>query len=153
MKHSRSPAISVILLMLVVLTAINLPLLAGCGGGNPSSTTSSTSTGKSFSRDIQPIFNNNCVTCHQGQGTGLPSSMSLEPSKSYANLVGVQSTESAEMRVKAGAPDQSYLIAKLNGTQVAAGGSGAQMPLGSSPLPQSQIDLISQWITNGALNN
>ncbi|MDO8716167.1 MAG: hypothetical protein Q7J73_05105, partial [Dehalococcoidales bacterium] len=70
------------------------------------------------------------------------------------NLVGVASTENpAVMRVKAGAAGDSYLIAKVTGTQVAAGGMGAQMPYNAAPLSQSQIDLINQWIKQGALNN
>jgi hypothetical protein len=68
--------------------------------------------------------------------------------------VGVASTEDpSELRVKAGAPDQSYILAKLNGTQVAAGGSGAQMPYNQPPLSSAQISLIQQWISEGAPNN
>jgi methionine-rich copper-binding protein CopC len=49
--------------------------------------------------------------------------------------------------VKAGDPDSSYIIIKLtNG----AGIVGSQMPLGENPLPQATIDVIRQWITNGA---
>jgi len=93
------------------------------------------------------------VVCHQGQGAG-QSGLSLEPRVSYGNLVGVPSTENAkQMRVKAGVPEQSYIIAKLTGTQVAAGGLGAQMPYQAAPLSQSHIDVISQWISQGALNN
>jgi methionine-rich copper-binding protein CopC len=49
--------------------------------------------------------------------------------------------------VKAGDPNNSYIIIKLtNG----AGIVGSQMPLGENPLPQATIDVIRQWITNGA---
>ena len=107
----------------------------------------------SFSKDVQPIFNNYCVTCHQGQGPE-QSNLTLEPRLSYGNLVGVASTGNpALMRVKAGAAGDSYLIAKVTGTQVAAGGKGAQMPYNAAPLTQAQIDLINQWINQGALNN
>lgn len=47
------------------------------------------------------------------------------------------------MRVKAGTAGDSYIIAKLTGTQVAAGGMGAQMPYNAAPLSQAQIDLIA----------
>ncbi len=107
----------------------------------------------SFSKDVQPIFNGHCVTCHQGQGPE-QSNLTLEPRLSYSNLVGVASTGNpALMRVKAGAAGDSYLIAKVTGTQVAAGGKGTQMPYNAAPLSQSQIDLIIQWIKQGALNN
>ncbi len=45
-----------------------------------------------------------------------------------------------------GNPDQSYLIQKIEGHAAV----GARMPLGAPPLPQSTIDVIRQWIANGA---
>lgn len=143
--------------MLITLTTILIlsAILAGsaCSSGSKTSTpaTSTSSSGVSYSRDIQPIFNNYCVVCHQGAGQA---GLTLEPNLSYSKLVGVPSTQSTtELRVKAGAPDQSYLLAKLNGTQVQAGGGGTQMPQGTAPLSQAQISLIQQWIAAGALNN
>lgn len=104
----------------------------------------------SFSKDIQPIFEANCVTCHQG--TSGRAGLSLESGAAYSNLVNVKSTESPLMRVAPGAPDQSYLLNKLQGTQGQVGGSGTQMPI-DSPLPQAQISPVQQWISQGAPNN
>lgn len=134
----------VILLILGVLAAV-----VGCTS-SPSPSPSPTPSGVSFARDIQPILNANCVACHQG-ATG-PGGLSLEPGSAYKNLVNVRSTESPLMRVAPGAPDKSYLLNKLLGTQTQVGGSGAQMPFGA-PLPQNQINLIQQWISQGAPNN
>ncbi len=50
----------------------------------------------------------------------------------------------------AGAPGRSYVIDKLQGTNLCGGG---QMPLRGAALPSSQIDLIRAWICNGAPNN
>jgi mono/diheme cytochrome c family protein len=151
----------------VVFLTLGFALLlvaSGCGSGSktppvvpvqglPPPPAANTTAVTSYARDVQVIFNTTCVVCHQGQGAG-QSGLSLEPRVSYGNLVGVPSTENPkEMRVKAGVPDQSYIIAKLSGTQVAAGGSGAQMPYQATQLSQTQIDLISQWISQGALNN
>jgi mono/diheme cytochrome c family protein len=105
----------------------------------------------SLARDVQPIFNDNCVICHTG--TNGPVGLSLDPAVAYSKLVGVKSSESPLVRVSAGAPDNSYIIKKLTGTQAQAGGSGEQMPFGRSQLPQSKIDIIKQWISEGALNN
>ena len=147
--------LSVILATILTLSAL-LVASACSSGSKPTTPVTSSVTSSSvvsFSKDVQPIFNNNCVVCHQGQ-VAAQASLTLEPSLSYSKLVGVPSTESTtEMRVKAGAPDQSYLLAKLNGTQVQAGGSGAQMPYGATPLLQAQINLIQQWIAEGAPNN
>lgn len=125
---------------------------AGCNSGSGTTTTTSGSPSQvSYSRDIQPIFNNNCIVCHQITGQA---GLALEPSKSYAQLVGVQSTQAAgRLRVKAGEPAQSYLLDKLNGTQVQAGGTGVRMPQGLPALSQNQVNLIKTWIEEGAKNN
>ena len=141
------------------LTVIILALAGAVACGRTSSattsssptSTSASSSGVSFSRDVQPIFDANCVICHQGSSG--PAGLSLQANTSYANLVNTKSTESPLMRVSPGSPDKSYLLNKVLGTQNQAGGGGAQMPFGASPLPQSQINLIQQWISQGAPNN
>lgn len=52
------------------------------------------------------------------------------------------------MRVEVGDPDNSYLIHKLEGTQT----QGGLMPPGGA-LPQTSIDTIRAWITNGAIDD
>lgn len=65
-------------------------------------------------------------------------------------LVNVPSTENnAVLRVAPNDPDNSYLIQKLEGTAAV----GGQMPLGGTPLPQSEIDIVRQWITEGAIDD
>ena len=129
--------------------------MAACSSGSKTTATATSSDTSSsvvsFSKDIQPLFNNSCVICHQVAGQA---GLTLEPNLSYTRLVGVPSTEStAELRVKPGSPDQSYIIAKLQGTQIQAGGSGVQMPYGAAPLSQAQISLVQQWIAEGAPDN
>lgn len=140
-----------------LIIILGLLSLLGCStsstqnpGSSNTSTTSNTS-GVSFSKDIQPIFTNNCVICHQGASGS--AGLSLDPGSAYNNLVNVSSSESSLMRVAPNSADKSYLLNKLKGTQGQAGGSGAQMPYGAPPLSQSQIDLIQQWISAGAPNN
>jgi hypothetical protein len=94
------------------------------------------------------VFTPTCAACHTGQGSVLPGSMDLTSADaSMVSLVGVASSEQPAIeRVKAGDPDASYLIQKLEGTAA----SGVRMPFGGSPLDQATIDAIRQWITNGA---
>lgn len=136
--------------MLIILLLVGV-LAAGAGcASSPGSQPPSNTSGVSFARDIQSIFNANCVVCHQGKG---PAGLSLQSDMAYNNLVNVPSSESPLMRIAPGDPDKSYLPNKLQGTQGQVGGSGERMPFGAAPLPQTQIDLIRQWISQGAPNN
>jgi len=98
------------------------------------------------------VFSPTCRDCHSGPtGNSLPSGMNLSSSaNSFTALVNVTSMQVGSLnRVTPGDPDNSYLIQKLEGT--AAG--GARMPQGGPFLDQATVDMIRQWITDGALNN
>src|SRR5260221_4730223 len=80
----------------------------------------------SFQRDIAPLLKDHCAPCHlTGEEGG---HMSLYPAAAYKTLVGVPSTESPLPRVKPGEPDQSYVVRKLEGTHIEAGGRGLRLP-------------------------
>ena len=102
-----------------------------------------------FQSDIAPLLAASCATCHlTGEEAG---NMSLVPARAIATLVGVKAKGApALMRVVPGDPDQSYLVMKLEGTQIAHGGSGAQMPFGAPPLSPDKIAMIRKWIKQGA---
>jgi hypothetical protein len=137
-------------------------LLAGCAGngvgldanGNPiglgSSAPSGSSAPEALSADFQSIQDNIftpiCTKCHIGADA--PEGLQLDQAHSYALLVGVPSAEvPTTLRVKPGDPTDSYIIQKL---QNSPGIVGMQMPYGGPYLAQSTIDVIAQWITNGA---
>lgn len=106
---------------------------------------SSTST-VSFARDVQPIFDSNCIVCHisLGQAAFLP----LTDDVSYGNLVNEPSTyTSGGTLVIPGNSTDSILYKRINGTSV-----GAQMPKGVSALSSSDQNLIKTWIDEGALD-
>jgi len=92
------------------------------------------------------VFTPICSPCHSGAGA--PFGLMLDAAHSYSLLVGVPSSEVPSLnRVKPGDPDSSYIIRKISG---APGIVGGRMPLDETPLPQSTIDVIRQWIANGA---
>ena len=98
-------------------------------------------------REIQDtVFSPICAECH---GAAFPSAgLRLDDGASFAALVGVASAEVPSLnRIQPEDPDNSYLIQKIEGTAAV----GARMPLGGPPLPQTTIDLIRQWVTDGAL--
>jgi hypothetical protein len=71
----------------------------------------------------------------------------LDPGFSAGNLIGVASPRDATLvRVVPGNPGGSFLIHKLEGTQTL----GDQMPQFGPYLPQPTIDVIRQWIQDGA---
>lgn len=115
------------------------------------------STPVSFAADIQPIFTNNCAFsgCH---GTNNPQPIGgpqiLAAGQAYANIVNVAAFELGSMdRIEPGQPDNSYLIHKIQGTQVSVGGSGSRMPLSGTPLSAEVIELIRRWVAEGAKDN
>jgi len=93
-----------------------------------------------------------CANCHTGGGASLPSSMNFSSAaNAYAALVGVTSLEATTLqRVKAGDPNNSYLINKLEGTNL---NGTARMPFGGPYLDQPTINMVRAWIAQGALNN
>jgi hypothetical protein len=91
------------------------------------------------------VFTPICAQCHVGAAA--PLGFRLDAASAYAMLVNAPSVEVPSLlRVNPGHPESSYIIDKIEG-HAAVGG---QMPLGQPPLPQSTIDVIRQWITDGA---
>ncbi len=103
-----------------------------------------------FSRDIQPILDENCVVCHMPGAA--QAGLTLEAGASYKAIVSVASTESKLVRIDPGKPEQSYLLLKIAGLHIKAGGQGSQMPPGA-PLDKETIDVIRTWVLEGAQNN
>jgi hypothetical protein len=100
----------------------------------------------SFSSDIQPVFNNNCVTCHGSNGNA---GLDLRALSSHGNLVSVLSTGyQPAVRVKPFDLDGSVLYGKVTNS----GQYGQQMPPPGA-LPQSEKDRLRVWILEGAPDN
>ncbi len=127
--------------------------VASCGGGggganpapNPNPNPGGATLQASFTSIQDNVFTPICTACHAGAGA--PAGLRLDSANSYALLVGVASQEApAFQRVAAGDPNNSYLIKKLEGTASV----GGRMPLGGTALTQADINVIRQWITDGA---
>jgi hypothetical protein len=124
-------------------------LLAACDSSDDDAGDSETGGELSHAADIQPIWDDNCVTgCHMPGGIGMP----LDLTDGYAAMVGVASTQvSTVSLVVPGASADSYLLAKLRGEQMQLGGVGIQMPAGgAAPLDDATISMVEAWIDAGA---
>ena len=136
--------------------AIGLFLLAvACAGDGTGLDEDGGGDEVTLSRDVQPIFTGNCAFsgCHAGSSP--EEGMSLVAGQAFSNVVNVAARQASMKRVTPNQPDNSYLVHKVQGTHldVGVGGSGSRMPLNRSPLSQSDIDLIRDWIQAGAQSN
>jgi len=157
-KANKSPmAAFAILVIAGSLTACDVQTyddaVASIGGGGnpppppPPPPPPGASFGPNFSEIQAGLFTPDCASCHGGANPS--ASLNLAAGSSYANLVGIASTQDAGIqRVNAGNPDMSYLIAKLEGTAA----TGDVMPP-SGMIAQADIDMVRQWITAGAIDD
>jgi mono/diheme cytochrome c family protein len=101
------------------------------GSGQP------TTEGVSFSSDVMPIFQAECVACHGNFG-GWDAS-------SYTSVLG---TGDHAPVIIPGDPENSFLAQKMLGTH----SIGDIMPP-AGLLPEDEIQVILDWIEEGALDN
>lgn len=98
----------------------------------------------SFSRDVLPIFQGNCMPCHW-------SPMVLDVSRPAA-MVNVPTTwEGARhpMFIVPGKPEESFLIDKLTATDLGEK-EGGSMPMAFPRVTPEELQTIRQWIAEGA---
>ncbi|MFY0687194.1 MAG: PSD1 domain-containing protein [Cyclobacteriaceae bacterium] len=91
-----------------------------------------------FNTDVRPILNKNCIACHggvkQSGGFGLIF---------RENAFG--QTASGKYGIVPGNIDKSEMIARINHLD-----PEMRMPLGREPLKPSEIEILTQWIDQGA---
>jgi hypothetical protein len=116
---------------------------SGSGGGSGSSAVT-------LSTLQTQIFSAHCTVCHSGGSAS--AGLNLEAGNAYENLVNRASSEkSGAVRVIPGDAENSYLVQKLRGD---ANIVGLRMPRNGPPyLTDDQINLVKQWIQDGAKNN
>ncbi len=106
--------------------------------------------GPSFSKQVQPILDANCVACHQ---TGsAQQGLVLESGLAFGALVKSSAELPSMKLIQPGAADTSYLFRKVSGSHIDAGGKGVRMPLGGA-LQDGDIETIRRWIAAGAKND
>ena len=100
----------------------------------------------------QLVFTPTCAKsgCHVNPGA--QRGLDLSDGIAWANIVSVASAEDPNLnRVTPGDPDNSYLVLKLEGDPRII---GDRMPQDGPPyFSQAEIDVIRQWILDGAMDN
>ena len=124
-------------------------LLVSCTGGDGTGLPPAGPLSANYSAIQANVFTPNCATTGCHFGAGAPQGLRLDAASSYALLVGISATQSSALRVAPGDPNSSYLIQKLEGTA----STGQQMPLNAPALPQTTINVIRQWISDGAIDD
>lgn len=110
-------------------------------GGFGRGSDENTSTGPSYSKDVLPILQANCFSCHQGSkrmgGYSLGDFDAM-----------LRGGESGSRAIVPGRSSESQLIREI----VPVNGR-ADMPKKARPLSNSEIDIIKRWIDAGAIND
>lgn len=118
-----------------VYIALVSVLITACGGEPP----------VSFSQDVKPILDQNCLSCHQEGGAGFETS-GLAMTSHEALMRG----SDAGKMVIPGDVEGSNLIVLMEGRA----DPSISMPHGSmDPIAKADIDTIKLWVAQGAKNN
>jgi len=129
--------------------------LAACGAGSGEGLDQNGQPFRPPPTGLQPtlasiqdnVFTVSCAVpgCHGGAGA--QQGLRLDPGFSAGSLINVASPRDPNLiRVVPGNPDASFLIQKLDGTQTL----GDRMPDGGPYLTTATVNVIRQWIQDGA---
>jgi len=139
---ASQPAVSIPTLAPAPATAISqgpstaTPGVAVTGTTQASSSGATTGAAVSFSKDVLPIFENSCISCHGGEKTSKALDM-----KTYASLM----TGSQNGAVIA--PNDAAKSKLIQSVQ------SGKMPKRGDKLTAAQVKLLVDWVNAGAANN
>lgn len=91
-----------------------------------------------FSAQVKPILNKRCISCHGGVKRNAEFSLLFRHE-------ALDTTESGKVAIVPGDPGNSELIRRLTLTD-----PEERMPYKEEPLTQQEIDILTQWIKEGA---
>lgn len=122
-------------LILPALLLVPLMMLAGCNREQP----------VSFSQDVKPIIDQNCLSCHLKGGEGFEASgFSME---SYEDLM--KGTNFGPMIIRGDSAGSNMLVLMEGRAD-----PSISMPHGAmEPVGKADIETIRVWIDQGAKNN
>lgn len=96
----------------------------------------------SYQKDVQAIFNKNCIGCHKAS-----LAPDLTASNSYLSLTTLPALPAPqEVFVEKGNANASILFQAMTG-------NGAPLMPPNGKLSASKLAIVEKWINDGALNN
>ena len=108
----------------------------------------------SFAGELQPILTASCVDAPCHDNTAPQAGLKLINGVARAELVGIAATQCGTIQLVApGAPNDSYLIDKLVGSNPGGCFIGTRMPKQDTSLTAAEIQAFRDWIANGAPDN
>ena len=91
-----------------------------------------------FSAQVKPILNKRCISCHGGVKRNAEFSLLFRHE-------ALDTTESGKVAIIPGEPHNSEMIRRIT-----ASDPEIRMPYKEEPLSQQEIDILTQWIEEGA---
>ena len=125
-----------ILTMLVLAACASQPSAAQSAAAGQAATSVASGQPVSFAKDITPILQTTCISCHGGEKT----SKGLDL-KTYASLM--TGSQSGAV-ITPGDAAKSMLVVSVQ---------AGKMPKRGAPLSADQIQLLVNWVNAGAKNN
>jgi hypothetical protein len=123
-------------------------LAAGCGGSSGPAGPVLDPGQVSFQQVQSSVLTPSCALSGCHGDAGAPFGLDLSEGEAYANLVGVAAAElPAHDRVDPGNADDSYLFMKITADPRI---QGDPMPPGTTRLSTQRVQLIHDWIEQGA---
>ncbi|MHA8050043.1 PSD1 and planctomycete cytochrome C domain-containing protein [Aquirufa sp. ROCK-SH2] len=98
----------------------------------------SKSSNLSYARDVKPIINKHCISCHGGVKKQGKFSLLFQEE-------AFQKTASGKPSIVPYHPEKSEFIARLHAKDV-----DERMPLNKEPLTEGEIKILTQWVKEGA---
>ena len=119
-------------LLFSLLLVLMVILLVSCSSQSSQKTVGTVS----YSADVAPIFSQKCTQCHGGSQP--------DAGLDLSTYSGVIAGAKGRAVIEPGNPSQSLLVSNVK---------SGKMPKRGSKLTSDQITIISNWVSQGALDN
>jgi hypothetical protein len=129
-----------------------LALVVGCRGGALPPEPSEPAVG--FAADIRPFFDAKCTHCHgPGNLTHVDLTQPFEPDAGVVGRPNTWTGAGDKPLVDPGRPENSFLVDKIERTDLEAHEQGSPMPCDIPLLTPAEIQALRTWISAGAADD